>query len=101
MSEEAIANLVESEVSAVLGISGLPVDRMVWKHPKALPRFQIGHAQRVREIRRDLSALPGLRLAGNYLEGRSIGDCVDLAFGVAEDIAADREVPLRDEISLK
>jgi len=104
MSEEAIANLVEGEVSAVLGISGSPVDRMVWKHPKALPHFQIGHAQRVAEIHRDLHALPGLHLAGNYLEGRSIGDCVDFAFGVAEDINGDRgarAVNRGDEISLK
>jgi len=91
MPEEAIANLVEGEVSAVLGISGSPVDRRVWRHPNALPHFRVGHAQRVTEIHGDLLALPGLRLAGNYLEGRSIGDCVEVAFGVAEDIAGDRK----------
>jgi len=104
MPEEAIANLVEGEVSAVLGISGSPVDRMVWKHPHALPHFRIGHAQRVATIRQDLRALPGLRLAGNYLEGRSVGDCVEIAFGVAEDIVGDRKaraVNLGGEISLK
>jgi protoporphyrinogen/coproporphyrinogen III oxidase len=89
MSEEAVANLVEGEVSPVLGISGPPVDRAVWKHPNALPHFPIGHAQRVAEIRADVIARPGLHLAGNYLEGRSIGDCVEFAFHVAEDVHRD------------
>ena len=91
MSEEAIAKLVEGEVSVVLKISGSPADRMVWKCPKALPHFRIGHAQRVAEIHQELRALRGLCLAGNYLEGRSIGDCVGFAFRVADDIGGDRK----------
>jgi len=99
MSEEAIANLVEREVSAIIGISGSPVDRAVWKYPNALPHFRIGHRQRVAEIRKDARALPGLHLAGNYLEGRSIGDCVEFAFAVAEDVCRDLRTPLTANVS--
>jgi protoporphyrinogen/coproporphyrinogen III oxidase len=95
LSEEAIAKIVEGEVSAILGISGAPLDREVWKHRKALPHFRIGHTKRVAEIREQVRALPGLYLAGNYLEGRSIGDCVEFAFSVAEDICRDRKAPLQ------
>jgi protoporphyrinogen oxidase len=35
-----------------------------------------------------VGATPGLHLAGNYLSGRSIGECVDAAFRVADEIAA-------------
>jgi len=91
MSEEATAKIVEGEVAAILGISGAPLDRQVWKHRNALPRFRIGHAKRVAEIREQVRAVPGLYLAGNYLEGRSISDCVELAFNVAEEICCDRE----------
>jgi protoporphyrinogen/coproporphyrinogen III oxidase len=91
MSQEAIANRVEGEVSEILGISGQPVDRTVWKLPNALPHFRLGHAQRVAQIREVSRALPGLCLAGNYLEGRSIGECVEFAYFIAEDIGRDRK----------
>jgi oxygen-dependent protoporphyrinogen oxidase len=68
----------------VLGITGAPIDRMMWKYTLALPQYNVGHAQRVKEIREALSELPGIFLAGNYLAGRSIGDCVDTGFQAAD-----------------
>jgi protoporphyrinogen/coproporphyrinogen III oxidase len=93
MPPEAAANVVEGEVSAILGISGAPLDRMVWKLPNALPHFRLGHAQRVVGIREETRSVRGLRLAGNYLKGRSIGDCVEFAFDVAEDIGREARAP--------
>jgi protoporphyrinogen/coproporphyrinogen III oxidase len=84
MADDQIAQQVEAENAAVLGITGAPIDRMVWKYSRALPQYNVGHAQRVKEIREALSQLPGLFLAGNYLAGRSIGDCVDTGFQAAE-----------------
>jgi protoporphyrinogen/coproporphyrinogen III oxidase len=99
LSQGAIANIVEAEVSAILGISGSPLDRAVWKYPKALPHFRIGHAQRIAEIREDLRDLSSLHLAGNYLEGRSIGDCVEFAFHVAEDVCRDLKTPATTSVT--
>jgi oxygen-dependent protoporphyrinogen oxidase len=59
---------------------------MVWRYPRALPQYNVGHAKRVAEIRRLEEALPNLGLVGNYLTGRSIGDCVELASRVAEKL---------------
>jgi oxygen-dependent protoporphyrinogen oxidase len=59
---------------------------MVWKYPRALPQYNVGHAQKVKEIREALNRLPGLGLAGNYLAGRSIGDCVDTGFQAADQV---------------
>jgi protoporphyrinogen/coproporphyrinogen III oxidase len=77
---------VDAENSRVLGIRGAPIDREVWKDPRALPQYNVGHALRVREISATLRSLPNLHLAGNYLSGRSIGECVDLANRVAENL---------------
>jgi oxygen-dependent protoporphyrinogen oxidase len=86
MPEDLLAQQVEAENAAVLGIAGAPVDRMVWKYPRALPQYNVGHAQKVKEIREALNRLPGLGLAGNYLAGRSIGDCVDTGFQAADQV---------------
>ncbi len=82
--EKAIAQIIEAETAAVLGIEGPPVERMVWKFPKALPQFNLGHARTAAAIREAVTALPGLYLAGNYLEGRSLGDCVEIGSRTAQ-----------------
>jgi oxygen-dependent protoporphyrinogen oxidase len=86
MPGDLLAQQVEAENAAVLGITGAPIDRMVWQYSRALPQYNVGHAQRVKEIREAVSQLPGLFLAGNYLGGRSIGDCVDTGFQAADEL---------------
>jgi protoporphyrinogen/coproporphyrinogen III oxidase len=85
-SYDVFAQMVEAENAKILGISGAPIERTVWRYPRALPQYNVGHVQRVKEIREAESALPGLCLAGNYLTGRSIGDCVESGFQAAEKL---------------
>src|SRR5580704_17583496 len=73
----ACIRAVDAENVRVLGIRGTPLDREVWKDSRALPQYNVGHALRVREISAALHSLPNLHLAGNYLSGRSISECID------------------------
>jgi oxygen-dependent protoporphyrinogen oxidase len=84
--DEALAQTVEAENAKVLGISGAPIDRVLWKYPQALPQYNVGHAQRVAQIRQGVAEMHGLSLAGNFLTGRSIGDCAEAGFRAAEDL---------------
>ena len=86
ITDEERAQTVEAENARILGISGPPLDRVLWKDPQALPQYNVGHARRVAEIHSILRFLPDLHLIGNFLRGRSIGDCVKVASGVAEDL---------------
>jgi oxygen-dependent protoporphyrinogen oxidase len=86
MPNDKLPQQVEAENAVVLGITGAPVDRMTWKYSGALPQYNVGHSPRVKEIREALSGLQGLLLAGNYLAGRSIGDCVDTGFQAADQL---------------
>lgn len=85
-ADEDRARTVEAENARILGISSAPLTRVVWSDPCALPQYNVGHVRRVAETYRILPELPNLYLAGNFLQGRSIGDCVDLAYRVAEDL---------------
>jgi oxygen-dependent protoporphyrinogen oxidase len=85
-SDEECARTIHVENAGILGIRGEPVEKMVWRYPRALPQYNVGHAKRVAEIRRLQETLPNLGLVGNYLAGRSIGDCVELASQVAEKL---------------
>ncbi len=82
-SEEELLRTVGQENAAVLGITGTPVVHHLERYARALPQYNLGHTQRLQTIREDLARLPGVFLAGNYLEGPSIGNCVDVAFRTA------------------
>lgn len=84
--EEECAGIIEAENARILGIAGIPVDRVVWRNPRALPQYNVGHARRVTQIADILKAIPNLHLTGNFLTGRSIGDCVETASRVAENV---------------
>ena len=85
-NESDIAQIVEGEIGEVLGINGRPVERCVWKYPRALPQYNLGHAGRIAAVREALEEQPGLYLAGNYLQGRSLGDCAELASRTADKV---------------
>jgi protoporphyrinogen/coproporphyrinogen III oxidase len=84
MRDEDIESIVHKENERILAITGPPIVSKVWKHPKALPQYNLGHGHVVETVRESERAIPGLYFAGNYLEGPSIGKCVDLGSQTAE-----------------
>jgi oxygen-dependent protoporphyrinogen oxidase len=86
MADQAIADIVEREIARILQIEGRPAVTVVWRYPRALPQYQLGHAERLATIREELARFPGILLAGNYLEGPAIGNCVEQAFKTAEAV---------------
>jgi oxygen-dependent protoporphyrinogen oxidase len=86
--DEEIAAIVEKESARILSITGAPITSSVWKHPKALPQYNLGHGHIVEAIREGERTIPGLFFAGNYLEGPSIGKCVEQASQTAEAVRA-------------
>jgi protoporphyrinogen/coproporphyrinogen III oxidase len=87
-SDDEIAAIVHAENARILGITGPPVATCLWKHPKALPQYNLGHLHVVAAIREAERATPGLFFAGNYLKGPSIPACIDNGFQTAEAVKA-------------
>jgi protoporphyrinogen/coproporphyrinogen III oxidase len=86
LPSEELASLVHREIAPILAIRRAPVFSNVEFYQRALPQYNLGHAER-------LAALSGLRekhsnlwLAGNYLRGPAIGACVEQALYVAEEV---------------
>jgi protoporphyrinogen/coproporphyrinogen III oxidase len=86
LHEENIAAIVTEENARILGITGPPVEVAVWKYPRALPQYNLGHGHIVEAIRDAERASPGLFFAGNYLEGPAVGKCVENGFQTAEAV---------------
>ena len=90
VSREAseIGALVEAEIEKLLDISGPPVAREIWRYSRALPQYNLGHAHVLENVRGGLAAVPGIYLAGNYLSGPAIGNCIEQSGRTAEEVRA-------------
>jgi oxygen-dependent protoporphyrinogen oxidase len=85
-TEERIAETVGREIGAVLKINGPPAARLVWRHRRALPQYNLSHSGTIAALRNACARFPGLFLTGNYLEGPAIGTCVEQAFRTADSV---------------
>jgi protoporphyrinogen/coproporphyrinogen III oxidase len=78
-SPEMVRDTLLRELAPVLGIRGAPALWSVKQYPRAIPQYTQGHTQLVQDMNKSCKHLHGLFLAGNYLEGPSIGACIDVA----------------------
>ena len=76
--EEDLVEISVSELSQLLQLKEPPRSYSVHRWPVGLPEYRIGHRRRVAEIRKGIEAFPSLTLAGNYLDGVGMPDCVRL-----------------------
>lgn len=67
---------VEADLRELLGITEEPLFVEVAKWKDSMPQYEVGHLERVSEIERLVSELPGLTLAGNAYRGAGIPDCI-------------------------
>src|ERR1700693_5145378 len=85
-TEDHTAQIIQSENEHILKIVGSPVTSSVWKYPRALPQYNLGHGHIVETIRYAERQLPGIFFAGNYLQGPSVGKCIENGFQTAEAV---------------
>lgn len=86
LSSEELSSLVHREIAPLLAIKSAPTFCNVTIWPRALPQYNLGHADRLASINKKLERLPGIFLTGNYLRGPAIGACVDQALVVTEEV---------------
>lgn len=89
--DDALARLACDALRPILGVAGEPRVARVHRWREALPRYTVGHPQRVAEIERRLAGQPGLFLCGAGYRGLGLPDCVragELAAQAAADHVA-------------
>jgi len=87
LSDEELIRIVHGDLQKVLGMTGEPRRLPITRYERAIPQYVLGHAARVAKVEAALKSKPGLRLAGNYLHGVSLGDCIKQAQQISEEIA--------------
>lgn len=85
-AHDAVIQFVRADFKRLLGIEADPVFSAVHSWPASMPQYVVGHETRRKKIIDLTEATPGLSLAGSYLAGVGIPDCIQLARQTAEAI---------------
>jgi oxygen-dependent protoporphyrinogen oxidase len=83
-----LAALAAADLAAATGVTGSPADWRVTRWGGGLPQYAVGHAGRVRRIREQVAALPGLAVCGAAYDGVGIPACIASARLAAEAMLA-------------
>ena len=75
---------VLEELREMIGLKGEPQFSRLFRWPRSMAQYTVGHQRRVEAIENRIKEFPGLHLAGNAYHGIGIPDCVRMGKQVAE-----------------
>jgi oxygen-dependent protoporphyrinogen oxidase len=84
--DETIEKNVRAELASLLGVSVPPLFSRIWRHPRSMPQYHVGHGALIKRIEAALEPFPGVALAGSAYHGVGISDCVRTGEEAAEKI---------------
>ena len=76
LGDRDLVGIVVEELRSIMTVSAEPSSTKVTRWDAALPRYTVGHLERVARIEKELSGTPGLQIAGASLRGSGIPDCI-------------------------
>jgi protoporphyrinogen/coproporphyrinogen III oxidase len=82
-TDGGLKRLVRAELAAVHGITAEPRFWRIFRWPRALPQYTVGHRDRLDRIGIRLARLPGLFVAGASYRGVGIPDCITSGWDAA------------------
>ena len=86
LDEAGMVRMVLEELDTVLGIKANALFSKVYRWYRGMPKYTVGHLDRIALVDRMLATHPGLHLIGCSYKGIGIGDCVHEAQIAAEKI---------------
>ena len=86
LDDDGMVAMIKEEFDAVLGLKADAKFSRVYRWYKGMPKYTVGHLERIAQLDRTLSVHPGLHLVGCSYKGIGIGDCVHEAQVAAEKI---------------
>jgi oxygen-dependent protoporphyrinogen oxidase len=94
-SDDSLVDLVRRELTALAGITGLPVHVEVHRYPRGMPQYTLGHLGRIGRARAALGSHTGLAVTGAAYSGVGIPDCIADATATAGALASRLALPAR------
>ena len=76
LDDDVLLTLARTELSHVMEIHTLPMRHWVFRWPKAIAQYTVGHLDRISRIRERVSAQPGLEVCGTSYDGVSFNQAI-------------------------
>ena len=87
-SDESLIAIAREELRTILGLTAAPIYTGVYRWPRSMAQYIVGHGARLKEIESHAAAVQGLHLAGNAYTGIGIPDCIRMGRQAAARIIA-------------
>ncbi len=84
LDDDEMAKVVRAELADIMGISAEPEFVQVFRWPRGMPQYRVGHVDLVAGIEAAVARVPGIELAGGAYHGIGIGDCLREGAAAAE-----------------
>lgn len=88
-TDEEILSITLADLEKIMGIHSSPEFVRILRYSGAIPQYVIGHQELLKTVEGLSDRTPGLYIAGNYLRGISVRDCISYGSRLARRIAND------------
>lgn len=85
--DDRLVEQATRDVDHVLGVQATPLPLGIARWPRAIPQPGRDHLRRLAEVQARLAALPGLALAGSYVDGVGVADSFASGLRAARSLA--------------
>ncbi|MBX9878944.1 MAG: protoporphyrinogen oxidase [Candidatus Obscuribacterales bacterium] len=85
-NDEQLVESAKKELKKYLHINAQPKQAKLTRYPSSMPQYHLGHLELIADIQKLSGAYTGFALAGNYLHGPGIPDCVLTGETAAESV---------------
>ena len=90
LDDEALTNLILSELRPLLDLKGAPAMVKIIRHRRAIAQYTQGHLARLAQLDRVCDEFAGLHLTGSSYRGISVNYCLKEAEIAADKVLANR-----------
>lgn len=88
LDDKELLKIVMEELKDIAGINGNPIFTKVYRWINGMPKYTVGHLDRINNIFNRLKNHKNLYLIGCSYKGIGIGDCVKSGFDAASEISS-------------
>jgi len=99
LNDEEIINLARATYEELLGlVKDAPIRyAKVFRFPKSMPQYTVGHLDRMKALHMDVDALSGFALAGASYDGVGVPNCLESGEKAATKILGDFNIVLDED----
>jgi oxygen-dependent protoporphyrinogen oxidase len=87
LTDQGLIDAAVPTLAALAGVRAAPQFALTIRHRRAIPQYVLGHRDRLAAIDARLREIPGLFLAGNFLDGVSVPACMEQGDATAHMVA--------------